>query len=96
MKCVIITKITFLCNIHFETLPEAITVFLDGLDFELVIRTAVSLGGDCDTLTCIAGRIAKAFYEVPDGISAEGYKRLNADMREVPGRFYAKIAGILI
>lgn len=76
-----------------ETVPEAITTFLDGLDFEDVIRTAVSLGGDCDTLTCIAGGIAEAFYGVPDEISAEGYKRLNADMREVLDGFYAFLAG---
>ncbi len=79
-----------------ETVPEAITAFLEGNDFEDVIRTAVSLGGDCDTLTCIAGGIAEAFYGVPDEISAEGYKRLNTDMREVLGRFYAKLAEKMI
>ena len=35
-----------------QTVPEAVTAFLEGTDFEDVIRTAVSLGGDCDTLTC--------------------------------------------
>lgn len=79
-----------------ETVPEAITAFLEGNDFEDVIRTAVSLGGDCDTLTCIAGGIAEAFYGVSDEISVEGYNRLNADMREVLGKFYAKIAERLI
>ena len=44
-----------------ETVPEAITAFLEGESFEDVIRTAVSLGGDCDTLTCIAGSMADAF-----------------------------------
>ena len=44
-----------------ETVPEAITSFLEGNDFEDVIRTAVSLGGDCDTLTAIAGSIAEGF-----------------------------------
>ena len=38
-----------------ETVPEAVTAFLEGNSFEDVIRTAVSLGGDCDTLTAIAG-----------------------------------------
>lgn len=63
-----------------ETVPEAITAFLEGNDFEDVIRTAVSLGGDCDTLTCIAGGIAEAFYGIPDDIAAEGKKRLERDM----------------
>lgn len=48
-----------------ETVPEAITAFLEGDSFEDVIRTAVSLGGNCDTLTAIAGRIAEGFYGVP-------------------------------
>ncbi|MBR6967634.1 MAG: ADP-ribosylglycohydrolase family protein [Ruminococcus sp.] len=74
-----------------ETVPEAITAFLEGKDFEDVIRTAVSLGGDCDTLTCIAGGIAEAFYGIPGEISAEGYKRISRDMQEVLGRFYAEL-----
>lgn len=44
-----------------KTVPEAITAFLEGTDFEDVIRTAVSLGGDCDTLTCIAGASRRPF-----------------------------------
>ena len=53
-----------------ETVPEAITAFLEGESFEDVIRTAVSLGGDCDTLTCIAGSIAEGFYGVPEELKA--------------------------
>ena len=53
-----------------ETVPEAITAFLEGENFEDVIRTAVSLGGDCDTLTAIAGSIAEGFYGVPEELKA--------------------------
>lgn len=63
-----------------ETVPEAITAFLEGYDFEDVIRTAVSLGGDCDTLTCIAGSIAEAFYGVPDQLKRECESRLTEDL----------------
>ena len=66
-----------------ETVPEAVTAFLEGRDFEDVIRTAVSLGGDCDTLTCIAGSMAEAFYGVPDEYKAECRSRLPGDMLEV-------------
>lgn len=45
-----------------ETVPEAIIAFLDSTDFESAIRLAVSLGGDSDTLACITGGIAEAFY----------------------------------
>lgn len=70
-----------------KTVPEAVTAFLEGTDFEDVIRTAVSLGGDCDTLTCIAGSMAEAMYGVPEEIKAECRKRLPEDMLEVLDRF---------
>ena len=70
-----------------ETVPEAITAFLEGVDFEDVIRTAVSLGGDCDTLTCIAGSIAEAFYGIPEEMVTECRDRLPKDMLAVLDRF---------
>lgn len=66
-----------------QTVPEAITAFLEGEDFEDVIRTAVSLGGDCDTLTAIAGSMAEAFYGVPDELKRECYSRLDYDLKEI-------------
>jgi ADP-ribosylglycohydrolase len=44
------------------TVPEAIIAFLDSSSYEDAIRNAVSLGGDSDTLACITGGIAEAFY----------------------------------
>lgn len=70
-----------------ETVPEAITAFLEGESFEDVIRTAVSLGGDCDTLTCIAGAIAEGFYGVPEELKQECKKRLPEQLRVVLERF---------
>lgn len=66
-----------------ETVPEAITAFLEGEDFEDVIRTAVSLGGDCDTLTCIAGSMAEAFYGVDPWLKDECLARIPEEMIEV-------------
>lgn len=60
-----------------ETVPEAITAFLEGKSFEDVIRTAVSLGGDCDTLTCIAGSIAEGFYGVTEALKQACKHRLS-------------------
>lgn len=74
-----------------ETVPEAITAFLEGKDFEDVIRTAVSLGGDCDTLTCIAGGIAEAYYGVPDEMVDKELTYLPQDMIDVLNRFMAEI-----
>ena len=66
-----------------ETVPEAIIAFMEGNDFEDVIRTAVSLGGDCDTLTCIAGSIAEAFYGVPEYLKSECEKTLPDDLENI-------------
>lgn len=69
------------------TMPQAITAFLEGNDFEDVIRTAVSLGGDCDTLTSIAGGMAEAMYGVPDHLKAECRNRITPEMVMVLERF---------
>lgn len=45
------------------TVPPAMIAFLDSENFEDAIRKAVSLGGDSDTLACITGGIAEAFYK---------------------------------
>ena len=66
-----------------ETVPEAITAFLEGESFEDVIRTAVSLGGDCDTLTCIAGAIAEGFFGVPEELKQECRNRLPEQLLNV-------------
>jgi ADP-ribosylglycohydrolase len=52
------------------SVPEAIIAFLESSDWEDAIRKAISLGGDSDTLACIAGGIAEAFYgEIPEKLS---------------------------
>ena len=61
---------------------------LEPLDsFEDVIRTAVSLGGDCDTLTDIATAMAEAFYGCPDKLKKECEKRIEPEMLAVLRHF---------
>jgi len=51
------------------SVPEAIIAFLESTDYESTIRLAISLGGDSDTIACIAGSIAEAYYdEIPEYI----------------------------
>jgi len=76
-----------------ETVPEAITAFLEGESFEDVIRTAVSLGGDCDTLAAIAGSIAEGFYGVEEALKVEVRARLPEDLLEILVRFDAVCTG---
>jgi ADP-ribosylglycohydrolase len=73
------------------TVPEAIVAFLDSVSYEDAVRNAVSLGGDSDTLACITGGIAEAFYGgVPDSIRAEVQARLTPDLWEVTEAFCRK------
>lgn len=51
-----------------DTVPQAIVAFLEGRDFEDVIRNAVSIGGDSDTISAIASSIAEGFYGIPEHI----------------------------
>jgi hypothetical protein len=73
------------------TVPEAIVAFLDSTDYEDAIRCAVSLGGDSDTLTCITGGIAEAFYgDIPQEIADQSMHILVPDLSEVVVKFYNK------
>ncbi len=70
------------------TVPEAILAFLDSTDYEETVRLAISLGGDADTLACIAGGIAEAFYGgVPKNIAELAMARLDDKLRKTVLRF---------
>lgn len=80
-----------------ETVPEAITAFLEGEDFEDVVRCAVSLGGDADTLACIAASIAEAFYPIPEQFKIECYRRTettSGDLHKVLKMFGEERGGL--
>jgi len=70
-----------------ETVPQAITAFLESTDFEDAIRNAVSLGGDSDTLAAITGSIAEAAYGVPEWIKEKALSYLDAPLKEVYDRW---------
>ncbi|MBF0216114.1 MAG: ADP-ribosylglycohydrolase family protein [Candidatus Omnitrophica bacterium] len=71
-----------------KTVPEAIIAFLESSDYESAVRNAVSLGGDSDTLACITGGIAQAFYKkIPNSIISETRKRLPNDILLVIDKF---------
>lgn len=73
------------------TVPEAVICFLESNGFEDAIRKAISLGGDSDTLACITGGIAQAYYrDIPPDIVTEVKKRLPIDLLKVVNAFNAK------
>lgn len=73
------------------TVPPALVAFLDSTGYESSVRLAVSLGGDADTLACVAGSVAAAYYGgVPAAIRAEALARLDDDLRRVVAEFEAR------
>jgi ADP-ribosylglycohydrolase len=72
------------------SVPEAIIAFLESSGFEDAVRKAVSLGGDSDTIACIAGGIAHAAYGVPAAVRAEAEARLAPEMRAILSEFLVR------
>ena len=70
-----------------QTVPEAITAFLEAEDFEDAVRNAISLGGDTDTLAAITGSIAEAFFGIPAVLKAECRNRIDPAMNRVLDAF---------
>jgi ADP-ribosylglycohydrolase len=71
-----------------KSVPQAIRAFLESEDFEHAVRLAISLGGDSDTLACMAGGIAQAFYGgVPEAIRRRLYEILDEPLGDVTRQF---------
>lgn len=64
-------------------MPEAVFCFLQGDSFSDVIRRAVALGGDTDTLAAMAGGMAEAFYGVPDDLKARALSYLDDGLLKI-------------
>jgi len=74
------------------SVPQAIRSFLESSSYEDAIRNAISIGGDSDTIACIAGGIAEAYYGViPKYIVKRVKELLPKEMREVLKKYYTKM-----
>lgn len=65
------------------SVPEAIIAFCESESYEDAIRKAISLGGDSDTIACMAGAIAEAYYGMPEGFKKKALDILDSDCREI-------------
>jgi len=74
------------------SVSQSITAFLESNNYEDAVRKAVSLGGDADTMSCVAWEIAEAFYgPIPEDISLEARKRLPNEFLKIIDEFYEVI-----
>lgn len=75
------------------SVPQSIIAFLESLDYEDAVRNAVSLGGDADTMACIAGGIAHAYWGVPSEIEIQTLDMLDAHLLRVVEQFNDRFQG---
>ncbi|HEY8804101.1 MAG TPA: ADP-ribosylglycohydrolase family protein [Clostridium sp.] len=74
------------------SVPQAIRSFLESNSYEDTLRNAISIGGDSDTIACIAGGIAEAYYrEIPEYIVNGAKELLSKEMKEVLKIYYTKL-----
>lgn len=76
------------------TVPPALAAAFEAETWEETVRIAVGLGGDTDTLACIAGAVAEAIHGVPDHIAERAREHLTDDLRQVLDRFEERRAAI--
>ncbi len=76
------------------SVPQAVRAFLESSDYEDAVRKAISIGGDSDTIACITGGIAQAYYkEIPSVIVRKTKELLAPELLEVVEQFN-HVAGI--
>ena len=72
------------------SVPQAIVCALEASDYEDAIRNAISIGGDSDTIGCIAGGIAEALFGIPEDIREKGMGYLPEELKAVVEEFELK------
>jgi ADP-ribosylglycohydrolase len=73
------------------SVPESIVAFLDADSWEDAVKKSISLGGDADTMACITGGIAQAFYKkIPENIAKDIRNKLPRDLLEILDKFNTK------
>jgi ADP-ribosylglycohydrolase len=73
------------------SVPHAIAAFLESTNYESAIRLAISIGGDSDTIACITGGIASAYYkEIPKGMIDFVVEKLPAEFIDIMNKFDEK------
>ena len=76
-----------------NSVPQAIACFLNGNDFEDVLRKSISIGGDSDTIASIACGIAGAYYDIPEDIKASANKYITDEYRKILDDFNERFVG---
>jgi ADP-ribosylglycohydrolase len=74
------------------SVPESIIAFLESTNYEHAVRIAVSLGGDADTMACVAGAIAEAYFGgVPEDVRHKVFEMLDEELAATVNAFLTRI-----
>lgn len=73
-----------------DSVPQAIFCFLKSYSFDSAIRNALSIGGDTDTIACITGALAEAYYGIPNEIIEDVSKYIPDYMKDILSNYYKK------
>ncbi len=73
------------------SVPQSIFAFKISTTYEDTIRTAISMGGDADTMACISGAIAGAFYGVPNNLKKDVLKFIPSEFIDILNKFEKSI-----
>lgn len=79
-----------------QTVPQAIISFLQSKNFEDCIRNAISLGGDSDTIACMAGAVAEAFYGIPTGLRDKALELIPPTFVNIVNQFEKRFGNIRV
>ena len=72
------------------SVPQALEAFFESTSFEDAIRSAISIGGDSDTIACITGGIAEAYWGVPESLREEAMRFLDRGQKCLVAAFEEK------
>ena len=73
------------------SVPPALEAFFESSSYETAIRKAISIGGDSDTIACMTGGIAEAYYKyIPEKIMSEGSRFIDTGFKKVISDFTEK------
>ncbi len=75
-----------------NSVPQAIVCALDANSYEDAIRNAVSLGGDSDTIACMAGGIAEIRFGIPESIKKQAMTYMDDNVLNTVTRFYKELS----
>jgi ADP-ribosylglycohydrolase len=75
-----------------DTVPDALTAALEATSFEHALRNALYIGGDSDTIACMAGAVAEARFGIPAGYQAFLAEKIPGEMLRVLNRLYTTVS----